>query len=259
MLITYGVVDFSVVQFDYSKYESNPEQFVKFGTNTLFPFVILTSGVASSATMEVLDINGDTVSSGISLTVTDNEDAKQLSYAGTTLTGMECGHYLLKITHGSDVYYSEFFEWADDLTEFAKLTISPYKILVLNHYEINLSSYTFIQYFKTADSYNGRILDTSPETIEDGVSKNYGDELLKSTVNFENEIELIGNDASFKFLAMIRPSAINGTVIFEYNSRQKTIYNTTVEQSENSKFGEKIIIKFTFMENYYISNSNTSE
>jgi len=256
MLITYGIVDFSTVQNDYTNYQPNPDQFVKVGTNTLFPFVLLTSGVAATATMQVLDINGDEVQSSISLIVATNDDAKQISYLGSTLTGKECGHYQLKITHGTDIYYSEFFEWSDDLTEFVKLTVSPYKILVLNNYTIDLSSLTFIQYFATSKSLNGRAIELKSETNEDGISKNYGDEILKSTVNFEYEIELVGNDASFKFLAMIRPSTINRTTYIEHNSRQKQIYNTAVEQVENSGFGEKIIIKFTFREQSFISNNN---
>lgn len=256
MLITYGIVDFSTVQNDYTKYQPNPDQFVKLSTNTIFPFIVLTSGSSSSATMEVLDITGDAVQSGISLTVTTNEDAKQITYAGATLTGKECGHYQLKITHGDDIYYSEFFEWADSLTDFVKLTVSPYKLLVLNYYTVDLSALTFIQYFATSKSFNGRAIESKSETNEDGITKNYGDEILKSTINFEHEIELVGNDASFKFLAMIRPSAANGTTTIEYNSRQKIIYNTTVEQTDNSGFGEKIIMKFTFRELSYISNSN---
>jgi hypothetical protein len=255
MLITYGIVDFSTVQNDYSTYQANPDQFVKVGTNTLFPFFVLTSGVGTTATMEVLDINGTAVQSAISLTVATNEDAKQISYAGATLTDKVCGHYQLKITHGSDVYYSEFFEWSDDLTNYVKITATPEKILVNNYYTVDLSSTTFIQYYATVKEMNGRVIESGGETTEEGVSKNYGDELLKSTINFEHEASLIGNDSSFRYLSMLRPSTIGGTVVFEYKNRQKTIYGIAVEQSENTNFGEKMIIKMTFREESFISNN----
>lgn len=256
MLITYGIVDFSATQNEYETYQSNPDQFVKLYTKVLPPFVILTYNSGTSATMDVLDVNGDAVESGISLTVNSNDDKKEIRYSGTVLSAKDCGSYQLKITHGSDIYYSEFFDWVDSLDELVKLTISPYKILVLNRYVVDLSAFTFTQYFKTSKSFNGRVLNLSGETSEDGISKNYGDELLKSTINFENEIEIIGNDASFRFLSMIRPSTVNGSAKIEYNSREKEIYNTTVEQTENSNFGEKVIIKLTFRENSFISNCN---
>lgn len=256
MILTYGIVDFFNIQNNYANYQSNPDQFVKLLTNVITPFVIITDNEGDTATMDVLDISGDSVESGISLTVADNDDVKQLSYDGATLTDQECGHYQLRITHGDNIYYSEFFEWSDDVSNFIKITINPYKILVNNVYTVDLSSYQFVFYLKSSGSFNSRVLELSGETNEDGVTKNYGDEPLKTTINFEYQIELIGNDAMFKFMSMIRPSCIDGSAYFEYNSRSKKIYNTSVEQSDNSNFGEKIVIKLTFREENWISNSN---
>jgi hypothetical protein len=254
MLITYGILEFSNTPTVYIEYESPIEQLVKFSTNVLPPFIMLTSDIYASASMVVEDSEGNEIESGLSIDVVTNINVDQLTYAGQTLTAKICGHYRLKLTHGTSTYYSEFFEWVDNASGLLEITATPTKILVNNCYVVDLTSLIFDMYLSTSKCFNGRAIKSGSEVNEEGISKNYGEELLKSTTNFQSDIEIIGNDSTFKFLAMLRVSCIGGSIILKYNNREKSIYATTVEQAENINFGEKIIIKFVFREEAFISN-----
>jgi len=262
MLVTFGIVDFFNVDNEYSKYKSPTNQFVKLQTNTLPPFVMLSSGTASTATMELQDINADNYHSSLAVTISDNEDIKQIKYLGQELTLKECGYYRFKITHGFDLYYSEWFEWCDvseddnGLYEFIQINADPYSLLVNNKYTIDLTSTPILFYANVAKSMNERIpSQLKSETVEDGISKNYGDELLKTTVNFDHDIEIIGNQSTYRLIGLLRPSCINRDVSIQYKSRVKYVRDTAVEVGESIDFGERMSLKLSFREVDFFSNN----
>lgn len=254
MIMNYGLVEFMEQPTVFAKYQDPIDQLVKFPVGTLPPFVLLTDNTGAAASMLIVDAYGVAIGAAIPLSVSSNNDWVQLTYLGGAGLETECGNYRMQITHGSNTYYSEYFSWPESMDGLIKITAKPIGILVYNKYGVDLKNKTFTGYFSTAEIFNGRAYKVGGEVVEEGISKNYGNEILKTTINFENEFEIIGNDSTFKFLGMVTPSCVGGSVTVEFNNRSKYVHSMIVEQTENINFGERIIIKITARDVIFVSN-----
>lgn len=228
----------------------NPEVFRVFLETNHIPAIQLIVDASIGATMELLDSNDEPVSSPISMTVEDGSDQsvtyKRLIYLGSILSGYDDGDYSIKITNGSNVYYSDVFGWTSqsiDLNDsLIKITANSSDIVLgrgLNKYVHNMNSFTFECYL------NNTYLGLVPEVTDDvanrdgAISINYGNTVIY------REFQIDGNDYIYRFLLALRMLECNGSIQITYKHKTYSANDISVEVEDDSSI-ENFVLKLKF-------------
>lgn len=218
----------------------NTDYLVGFETN-IIPMIQLIVDESTTATIELLDNNDTVVGSALNMTVEDITDYKRLIYDGVELDIDECGIYSLKITNGTDIYYSDKFRWLDDVTEEIYINAVSSDLRLGKNYLLNLTDSEF-----EFDCYlSGKYLGISPE-IEDSISEQMG----VQRVNYANlvgtkDFVVHGTENTFRFLAGLRIIEVNGVVTVEHNYKSFTANDILVEKQTDMIDVFDISFKFT--------------
>lgn len=222
-----------------------------FETNTIPSFVLISDTAFASASGQIYNAKTDeTIGNSFSITVTVNDDSKQLKYLGSSLVDQDCGYYYIKITAGGDEYYSEVFGWQDDVSELLKITSTSSNITLAGKYEIDLTGITYTSY------YFAESADTDSEIDEEGVEKPYGDIPVFNTRTLIDAFEILGTREIFEYVSGLRILKTNGTVNLTYKNISADVYDIQTEKKESTAFDEVVVITMKFKEEDYISARN---
>jgi len=212
-------------------------------TNTI-PAVQLIVDSATTASIELLDSEDEVVGSPLSMTVEDATTYKRLIYTGTTLTGNSDGDYSIKITCGSDVYYSDVFGWKTgiaDVSDVLKVSAVSGNIKLGGSYTVNLTDFTYECYI------NADYLGLEPETEDEVAQSSGANTVIYGSIVPSREFDIYGNEYIYRFLLGLRILETNGTVTITWDDVDYTATDIRAEKSEEHS-PEAIQIKLTFVD-----------
>ena len=252
-MITIGLTRFDSIENSYSEI-SNNGQLVKFIQGYTPPFKVLHK-YSGAASVQLIDTAGRVIVS-IPSTTTAVDGYNVVSASANQISDPVCGVYQYKLNIGSLVFYSEWFQWieTEDAIRYLRLDVPESSILINNTTEINPIAEGYA-YFTVSEQANQR--DTAALTLEvteEGLSKNYGNELLKTTTNFDREIEIMGNESTLRYLAMLAQMIKNTSFTVRYVGEPIEARFPKAEVVLNARSGEQMVIKFSFREADYFSN-----
>lgn len=236
---------------------SDSEITTKFATNTIPAFVLISDTSETSGTVQIFNAYTDiAVGSTQAITVTSSGSNKILRYAGGTLSGQSEGCYYSKIVLGSDVIYSDVFEWIDTSISnlkdrrLLKITATSSDLTLGNTYTIDLDSFTFECYLET------RQYEIEPEVNEESVEKPYGVIPTFNTRGLKYKYTIIGDRGMLEFLSGLRILKTNGTVYFSYKGEQICAFDIEFEKEDSVSFDDGIEMSLTIKNENYISSRN---
>lgn len=237
ILAQYNILNFytSKTSRAWNKLESdggNKELFRIFLQTGKIPAVQIMVDAATSATIQVYDVNDTAIGSALAMTVESSGHltTKRIVYTGTTLTGQESGDYYLKVVNGSDTYYSDVFGWTSDsdkLSDLLKISAVSSNITVGRYYTMNLTNFTFECYV------NADYLGLAPDIEEEITQRGGVNNVVYSDLVVKREFEIYGVEYLYKFLLGLRILESNGTVTITHNGISYTANDIMVEKTED--------------------------
>lgn len=219
---------------------------VTFKTNKV-PAIQLIVSAATSATIQLIDINDQYVGSPLTLTIEDGASSyvnyKRLIYLGTTLFGYEDGYYSLKITNGTETYYSDIFCWRSDvLSEMLKISAVSSDVRIGRYYTLNMTGITY-------ECYLDAIYLGIEPVVEDMLAQRNGSNIvLYGSTVYTRQFDIRGYEHIYKFLIGLRMLEANGTVSITWDYATYTANDIIVEKTDDH-FTYAMQIKLSFMDN----------
>lgn len=225
---------------------ADEETFRVFLQTNKIPAIQLIVDTATTATVQVFDINDVSVGSAQSMTVESITSGKRLIYLGNTLSGNDDGDYYLRVTiNGSTYLYSDVFGWTSNssyLSKLTKISAVSSNIRLGTSYLLNLTGFTSECYV------NAEYLGVSPEA-QDEVTERYGTiNILYSAMIPKHEFNVYGTEYIQRFLLGLRVLEANGTVTITHNGISYTANDITAEVSDETVPGIAFILKFSFVD-----------
>ena len=205
---------------------------VFFQTNNIPAFELIVS-VATSSTVQLMDSTDTLVGSAKTVTVEASTGYVKLIYLGETLTGgnvLTDGDYSLKVTNGSEVYYSDVFGWTSDvdkLNDLVKITAVSSDIRLGRNYLVNISDFTFECYL------NAIYLGINPEFEEEVSQRDGTNNVLYGNLVNQRQFDIDGCEYIFKFLLGLRVLESNGTVSITWKGVTYTANDIMAEKTED--------------------------
>lgn len=216
----------------------NKNCFITLETNHV-PALQLVVDDATTATLQLLDEDDADVGSALNMTVTDVTNYKRLIYLGTTLSGQSNGIYSFKIVNGANTYYSDQFNWCDEVGDLLKITGVSTDISMGRSYTIALTGFTFECYF------NATYLGIDSETEEEVTTKLGINNVLYANTLMIRPFSITGNENTFKYLSVLgRVIATNGTVTIYFDYKTFTASDILTEKSDD--YINSMILNFKF-------------
>lgn len=226
---------------------------VVFQNSKVPPFIFLHITAETAGTVQLYNaLNDEAVGSAHALTITDivGSTYKTISFAGATIANQHDCYYYLKVTIGTDIFYSEVFSWETTLTDYFKIKVTSANVTYMGTYELPYSTIVPEFYLQ----YNG--VEFNSKINEEGVEKPYGDIPIYNMLTLERTAEINGTSQVFRFLAALRIFEVNGTIEVTFNGVARNIYDIKLEAKDKENFGEEILMALTYKETDYISARN---
>jgi len=234
----------------------NEELFRVFFQTNKIPAIQLIVSAGTSATMQLYTVEDVVVGSPLTMTVTDVTSYKRLSYVGTTLTGQSDGDYYLKITNGTESYYSDVFGWtadADKLADLLKISAVSSDIRLGSSYLMSLSGFTLECYI------NVDYLGLQPEFEDEVSSQNGVTRVLYGNLVPKREFSVYGCEYIYRFLLGLRILEVNGTVTITWGGISYTANDIMADKAEEHTPELMFQVKLSFVdisEVISVSNEN---
>ncbi|MFA5652419.1 MAG: hypothetical protein WC933_03570 [Candidatus Paceibacterota bacterium] len=226
---------------------ANKELHIVFLETNKVPSIQLIVSAATAATIQLIDVNDNNVGSALNMTIGTQTGYKQLIYKGTTLTGNSDGYYSLKITNGSEVYYSDVFAWISDsssLSQLLKISITSANIKKgITGYSYNLTGFTYLCYlnadkvlFDTEFNGDANEIQSVPRIL-------YGNSVKTEKFN------IYGCPYIYNFLYGIPALRINGVVTITFEGITYTANYINLKVKEDFGGNDLADIELTFIDN----------
>lgn len=205
---------------------------VFFQTNKIPAFQLIVSA-ATTATVQLMDGNDVLVGSAKTVTVESGTGYKRLIYLGETLSGgnvLTDGDYSLKVTNGSEVYYSDIFGWTSDseeLNDLIKISAISSDIKLGRSYVANMTGLTYECYL------NALYLGINPEFEEEVSQRDGTNNVLYGNLVNQRQWDIDGCEYIFKFLLGLRVLESNGTVSVTWKGVTYTANDIMAEKTED--------------------------
>lgn len=205
----------------------------------IIPALQLFVDSSTAATVELLDINGLTIGSPISLTVDDETTYFRLLYLGDELENNVDGFYSLKITNGAEYYYSDVFHWItnpDSENELMKFSISTYD-LKIGDYLFDATDFD-IEFYLNAKPELPKRESLEEATESNGVTTPYysGGALIFSWI-------LICTKPIYVFLLRFRELLVNGTISMSYEGDTFVVKDPIISVFEDTGDGQQVDVR----------------
>lgn len=229
-------------------------------TGLITPFILLTTDERTSCVVGVYDANTDIqVDTDYSVTVSDNEDKKQLRYEGSLISSMDDGCYYYKLTYTQSgetpiEYYSDVFKWVEDTDSnrsdlgLLKLVITSSNLTLNNKYVLDLTNFEF-NFFLYVENPNINI-----NSSDDGGEKPKGNIPLFNTRTLGDEYEIIGGEGLHEFISTIRTLSVNGNISYIWNGIEKEAFEVVFDQGD--KIGKNTYSSKSELKHSFISSRN---
>lgn len=163
----------------------------------------------------------------------------QITFAGGVVANSVKGYYEIVVTINSVPYYSDFFQWTDDLTKKLKITTESTMIrLGSMEYEMANTAHEFY-------------IDLKPETSGTYLSEEANETYAITNTNYASSAVLrsfkaLINEPIFIFLRALRILSCNGEVTFNYRYIDYSAKDIVVEIESDHGNADLIDTKIEF-------------
>lgn len=210
---------------------ANPEGFIVFLLTGTVPAIELIVDDATSASLQVLDCDGEDVGSPIAMTVEDVTTYKRLIYTGSFMADQSDGFYSLKVTNGAETYYFEMFAWVSSQTiadnKLLKITASLGDFDIIGYdgtYTTNMTGLVYEFYVAQIGSDDSHEIDEEANNNSGVNFVSYGNRAII------NSFILKANRDIWIFLTGLRVLSANGTVDITWEGETTRVMDIEIEE-----------------------------
>jgi len=168
----------------------------------------------------------------------------QILFSGGIIENDDKGNYEIKVTitstdNGTETYYSDFFQWTDDLDDKLKITAESSKIrLGIYEYEMLYTVHEFYLALKPLSS-NTYLKEEANETYAI-TDINYGSSALLRSYN------VLVNEPIFMFLRALRILSCNGSIVISHRFTDYQAVDIVTEIESDVVNADLINVKIEF-------------
>lgn len=202
-------------------------------------FSVIINEAVSTVSAKVYNCEGTEKASISTFTTIANTGYSQIIYLGSVIDNDEIGNYEIKLTINGVDYWSDFFEWTDELTDKLKINAQSSKIRLGDYeYEMINTIHEFYLNLKPLSS-NTYLKEDANETSAITRTNSGSSALLRS-------YNVLANEPIFMFLRTLRILAANGTITFTYRLIDYIALDITTEIETDVVNADLLNIKIEF-------------
>lgn len=214
-----------------------------------FSLIINSTGTGAVTNMvtTIYDCDGVEVFTSSSYSSSNKGTYTQVTFTGDNFQNDDVGYYEIKVVitstdNGVETFYSDFFEWNDELDNMLKITTDSSKIILGRN-----PKYEYEMLYTPHEFYLGVLPLTSNTYLkEDAKEKmavtdiNYGSSALLRAFNIK------ANEPIFMFLRMLRILSCNGLVTLTYRFIEHKAIDIIAEIESDHGNSDLINVKIEF-------------